>query len=421
MQTQADMFSSAQNKRVLATGLALTILIVLAASYVVNAMDRQVFPVLLVNINKYYGFSLTQGGFLATVFTLGIGLGGIPAGYLLDRFSRKSIIVSGIVVYSIFTLLTAFAFNFWSMATYRALSGVGEAMQNAALFSAVGAYFYRRRALALGTLNFAYGLGGFFGPLFGAQMLVSTGTWKTPFYVYGLIGLAFVVLIFVVAPKAFTERVDMVQPQTSGTPQNASFPDRLYNRNVIIGIVTAAIVGLSMYGYLGLYPTFLRAHLHFTAGQAGFASSMFGIGALVGIPAGYLGDRLNQKWVIIASLIGGMVVGYILFNTATTPVMQNVFSFLEGAFGSGFLFVNIYSLMQRSVHPRIIGRASGVFVASFYLPAALAGYLFALLVGKFGWGGAGIVQLVLAPVIGIIAMLFLDYTRINHVRTQQPE
>ena len=38
-----------------ATALAVGVLAVLAASYIVNAADRQVFPVLLKNINGDYG------------------------------------------------------------------------------------------------------------------------------------------------------------------------------------------------------------------------------------------------------------------------------------------------------------------------------------------------------------------------------
>ncbi|MEV4454142.1 MFS transporter, partial [Streptomyces mirabilis] len=60
-------------------------------SYMVNAMDRQVFPPLLPNIRAEYGFSLEQGGLLATNFTLGMALAGLPAGYLLDRFRRKTV------------------------------------------------------------------------------------------------------------------------------------------------------------------------------------------------------------------------------------------------------------------------------------------------------------------------------------------
>ena len=396
--------------------VAVVMLVLVAASYVINAMDRQVFSVVLPPIREDFSFSLAQGGFLSTIFTLGIGLAGVPSGYLLDRYPRKVVMLIGIAIYSVFTILTALALGFLDMSLYRAITGIGESMQNAALFSAVGAYFYSRRAMALGTLNFAYGLGSFFGPLFGGVMLQSTGSWKLPFYVYGVLGLVFIGIIGFFVTRRFTEQEE--PPSVTAASVDERMPERLLNRNLIIGIITAAIVGTSMYGYLGLYPSFLQEELGFTPTQAGFALSMFGLGALMGIPAGYLGDRFPQRWVIIGALVGAIVTGYVLFNLITTPLQHNVLSFLEGMFASGFLFVNVYSLMQRSVKTTIIGRASGAFITSLYVPSALAGYLFAFLVGRFDWGGAAIVQLVLIPVIGIVAMLFLDPSRINTTRSE---
>jgi len=396
--------------------VAVVMLVLVAASYVINAMDRQVFSVVLPPIREDFSFSLAQGGFLSTIFTLGIGLAGVPSGYLLDRYPRKVVMLIGIAIYSVFTILTALALGFLDMSLYRAITGIGESMQNAALFSAVGAYFYSRRAMALGTLNFAYGLGSFFGPLFGGVMLQSTGSWKLPFYVYGVLGLVFIGIIGFFVTRRFTEQEE--PPNVTAASVDERMPERLLNRNLIIGIITAAIVGTSMYGYLGLYPSFLQEELGFTPTQAGFALSMFGLGALMGIPAGYLGDRFPQRWVIIGALVGAIVTGYVLFNLITTPLQHNVLSFLEGMFASGFLFVNVYSLMQRSVKTTIIGRASGAFITSLYVPSALAGYLFAFLVGRFDWGGAAIVQLVLIPLIGIVAMLFLDPSRINTTRSE---
>jgi MFS family permease len=396
--------------------VAVVMLVLVAASYVINAMDRQVFSVVLPPIREDFSFSLAQGGFLSTIFTLGIGLAGVPSGYLLDRYPRKVVMLIGIAIYSVFTILTALALGFLDMSLYRAITGIGESMQNAALFSAVGAYFYSRRAMALGTLNFAYGLGSFFGPLFGGVMLQSTGSWKLPFYVYGVLGLVFIGIIGFFVTRRFTEQEE--PPSVTAASVDERMPEQLLNRNLIIGIITAAIVGTSMYGYLGLYPSFLQEELGFTPTQAGFALSMFGLGALMGIPAGYLGDRFPQRWVIIGALVGAIVTGYVLFNLITTPLQHNVLSFLEGMFASGFLFVNVYSLMQRSVKTTIIGRASGAFITSLYVPSALAGYLFAFLVGRFDWGGAAIVQLVLIPLIGIVAMLFLDPSRINTTRSE---
>ncbi|QSO49321.1 MFS transporter [Alicyclobacillus mengziensis] len=384
--------------------LATLALIVLAASYVVNAMDRQVFPVLVPTIDHQYGFSLQQGGLLATIFTLGIGVAGIPAGYLLDRMTRKSVIVIGILTYSVFTLLTVVSAGFGDMLVYRAGSGVGEALQNAALFSAVGAYFYKRRAMALGVLNFAYGTGGFLGPLLGAKMLVSSG-WRTPFIVYGIIGLVFAVGIIFAISTRFTDQTEMKSELSVETP--SSVPTRVWNRNIKLLVITSIVAGVSGYGYLGLYPTFLIKHLGYTPSMAGFCISMFGLGALMGIPAGFIGDVLRQKWILILTLICVMVVGYSLFNLIKAPGWQAFFSFLEGTFASGFMFTNTYSLMQRCVRPESVGRASGIFVTSWYLPSSVAGYLFAALVGSVGWGHAALVQLTVIPFIGILVLLFV--------------
>lgn len=402
----------------LTRGLALFSLVVVALSYVVNAMDRQVFPVLLPHVRQEFGFSLSQGGWLATVFTLGIGLAGIPTGFLLDRLSRKTVMLLGIGLYSAFTVLTALAVGYGDMFVYRALSGVGEAMQNAALFSAVGAYFFASRALAIGSLNFAYGLGGFLGPQIGAHLAGSTGEWRTALWTYGAVGFLFVVLIAVLVRRGFTEQAEVkTEDGALVRPDVDHLPRTLVNRNTLLLAVAAAAVGLAMYGYIGLYPTFLQEELGLSQSQAGLAASMFGLGALVGLPAGFLGDRLNQRWLLIAAMVVGCVVGWLIFNGPESAGAQYVLSFGEGALASGFCFVNIYSALQRSVHPDLIGRASGVFVSSFYVPAAFAGTLFAHLVDSAGWGGAGFWQLAVLPLLGVAAMLFVDMSRQARVRT----
>jgi MFS family permease len=391
--------------------LAIISLIVVALSYVTNAMDRMVFPILLPHIDKHLGFSLSQGGLLATIFTLGIGLAGVPTGLLLDRMSRKSVLLMGIAVYSIFTLLTAVASNFPDMFAYRTLSGVGEAMQNAALFAAVGAYFFANRALAIGALNFAYGIGGFIGPFFGARLAVSFGTWRAPFYMYGVIGLAFVAIVAIAIRKNFTEQAEV--PGLAKSPQqqkelDSRVPANFFNRNVVFLGITAVAIGVAMYGFLGLYPTFLQEQLHFSLTTAGSIVSMFGLGALFGLPAGYLMDRVNAKFVLIGALLVGAVVGFLIFNGPTTVGWQYVLSFAEGAVASGFGFVGVYFGLQRSVRPSMIGRASGLFISCFYIPASLAGYLFAYLVGAVNWGGAGFWQLTIISLVGVVAMLFVD-------------
>ncbi len=294
---------------VLPRGTAMFMLCMLGLTYAVNAMDRIVFPILLPNVSKDYGFSLEQGGFLATIFTLGIGLSGIPSGYLLDRFSRLNVILVGIVIYSVLTILSAFSVGFTDMAIYRALSGVGEGMQNAALFTAVGAYFASSRATAVGSLNFAYGAGSFIGPTLAAYILVWTGTWQAPLIAYGLLGLLVLVLARITVRTSFTER--SAEPTRAvGLPGQDSMPPGVLNRNTVICALSAVMLGVSGYGFLGLYPTFLRTELGFTVPQAGFAASLFGLGALFGIPAGYVADRISQRAIAIVSTLVMLTASY---------------------------------------------------------------------------------------------------------------
>jgi MFS family permease len=404
------MKSSTEQKR-LSTKAAIIILIVLAGSYVINAMDRQVFPVVVGSVQQTYGFSLTQSGLLSTIFTMGIGLAGIPTGFLLDKLSRKTVMIIGIMIYSAFTLFTALAVGLPDMLAYRAITGIGEALQNAALFSAVGTYFSSHRTVAIGSLNFAYGIGGFFGPFLGAKMALASG-WETPFYLYAVLGLVFAVVIALFIPKVFTESKEVKSADNNNEDQS-HIPNKLYNRNVVMCAIAAMAIGISIYGYVGLYVKYLTSELGFEGPTAGFALSLFGIGALMGLPAGWIGDRLNQRYVIIGAFIGAMITGYLLFNVATTPGQHYILSFFMGTFGSGVLFVNVYSLIQRSVRVEYVGRASGVFVSSLYLPSSVAGYIFALLVEHVGWGGAALWELTVFPVVGIIAVLSMQGDKIN--------
>ena len=212
--------------------------------------------------------------------------------------------------------------------------------------------------------------------------------------------------------KKFTEKVELSRSGSAEEEIDARMPERFFNRNMIITILTAAAVGLVMFGYIGLYPTFLQQALGFEPATAGFAASMFGVGALMGIPAGYLGDRLNQRWVIIMALVGVIVVSYLLFNVAKSPFPHYVLSFLFGTFASGFLFVNVYALMQRSVKTTMIGRASGTFITSLYGAAAFSGYVFGFLVGRFDWSGAAAIQLILVSFMAAVAMLFADISKL---------
>ena len=120
---------------------------VLLVSYMLMAADRYLFPVLAPDIRKAFGFSLANTGLLSTIFTLGLGLGGLPTGYLLARYSRKMVLLTGIVIFSAATALTTVVPGFWTMLVCLAAQGIGMSMLATSMFALAASYFsgYRVR------------------------------------------------------------------------------------------------------------------------------------------------------------------------------------------------------------------------------------------------------------------------------------
>ena len=392
--------------------LSIVFLVLLCAAYAINAADRQIFPTLLPAIRQAFGYDLKTAGLMATVFTIGLAVAGIPTGYLVDRVSRKTIILGAMVIYSVFTLATIYAAGFWDMLFYRALTGVGEGMQMAGLFAAVGAYFYRKRSFFIGWMIFAYGGGAFLGPRLGSILAQAANDWKTPFIWFAASGLAIATIVLICVPKDFTESKGPATTAAAEKTTLAHMPANLWNRNVIMGSIGCIIVGYSLYGYIGLYTTYLQGGLHYSPADAAAALSFFGLGGLLSFVGGWFGDRFPQQWVIAIAFALLAVVGFSMYNVATSQQAQSFLSFMTGVLASGFAFVNLLSLLQRSVQPQMVGRASGIFLTTLFGAASTAGYLMGWLVDAFGWGTAALIELTLFPVIAIVAMLMVNPTQL---------
>ena len=126
---------------------ALWMFIILLFSYVINAMDRQLFSVLAPDVRVALDLSLPQVGLASTVFTLGMGVAGIPTGYLLSIMSRKNVVLVGLIIFSVATYLTALSKGMPDLLFYRFVSGLGEAMQLTALLAIGTTYFFNHLSL----------------------------------------------------------------------------------------------------------------------------------------------------------------------------------------------------------------------------------------------------------------------------------
>ncbi len=364
---------------------------VLLASYVINAMDRQLFPLMAPEVRREYGFSLAGIGLLSTVFTLGMAVAGAPTGFLLARFSRKAVLQTGIALFSAGTGLTVVSRGFPDMLMYRAVTGIGEAMQLTVLLAIAANYFAGYRAAALGAVNFAFAIGAIVSPVLGGALLAASGSWQVPMVAFGVLGFVVMAVITVSVDPSATER-----DSAAAARADDGGAATLGNRNTILLTVMSLLGGLVMYGYLGMYPTFLREGLSYSPTAAGSVMGLYGLGALTSIGGGWIGDRGSPRVVLSATFVVAAVLGYLLFNGSGAYYWQAMLSFAWGVVVSGVIYVNLAGSHVKAVRRNLAGRASGVFVTSLYLSAAVAGYLMGWIANRAGWADAGTIQISLS-------------------------
>jgi MFS transporter, DHA1 family, inner membrane transport protein len=381
------------------------LVLLLGVSYMFNSMDRQVFPALLTSVRADYGLTLSQGGFVSTVFTINVVIFAALSGWFMARFGRRHVLLGGLVGYSLFTLLTPFATGFVGLTVLRALTGVGEALQVGAVFACMGAYFGTRRGAAMGAMQTFFGLGAFLGPVLGTRLEDWTNSWSTSFYVYGIAGIAVAFLAAIAIPREFTDA-----GQDRSPAQGNARAKSIWTRNLILSATSFGLVGVSFFAYSSLYASYAHSVLGFSVVDAGSAFGMYGIGAMCGFIGGWLGDKINNKSIVGALFILS-TAGYLLFHGVAQFWLHLLLSFTFGVMMSGFLFARFMSVVQRSVYPNQIGYAGAVALAAFYLPGPFAGYLFGKLVEILGWSPASLVMVVGSPLIGVVLMSSYDYSR----------
>jgi len=374
---------------------AISMYCVLLASYAVNAADRQLFPLLAHDVRQQYGFSLADTGLLSTIFTLGLAMAGLPTGYLLARFPRKTVLLLGIGIFSTGTALIVFSVGFSDMLIYLAATGIGEAMQLTVMIAIAANYFVGHRAAAIGSMNVFFGIGAFLGPILGSILLTTYRSWRAPMIIFGLAGYVMIVVITLTVRPWFTEtrRAADARTDLSGAPT-------LVNRNTIILTALSVLGGLVLYGFTGMYPTFLREGLHYSPKQAGLVASFYGAGALLSIVGGWLGDRFSPRVVLSGAFFAIAGLGYLCFHGSGSMVPQAILTCAYGAIGSGTIYVNLAGYHVKSVRSNLASRASGMFVTSLYATAAGAGYLMGGIASHAGWAVAGEIQISL---LGLIA------------------
>jgi MFS family permease len=146
------------------------------------------------------GLSSANLGAVASFYVVGAVIGALGFGWVTDRFGRRLVFYVTLIVYLSGVMLSALAWDFWSFACFRMLTGLGIGGEYAAVNSAIDELIpakYRGRIDLI--VNGSFWLGAAAGALVAPFLLdpqrfpVNLG-WRLGFGIGGVLGLSILML-----------------------------------------------------------------------------------------------------------------------------------------------------------------------------------------------------------------------------------
>ncbi len=270
-----------------------TALILLTGLNLLNYMDRSVLAAVQTQIQDEFHRSNADMGLVTTVFFWCYMLVAPLMGPLADRFSRKWIVVSGAVLWSLATLLTAVTHSYSTLLFRHTIVGVGEASFGILAPTLIADLFPEgKRGRILGVFYLAIPVGTALGYLIGGPIGEAHG-WRTPFYLAGAPGL-----LLALAIAFLPEPPRGIQDSIPETAERKSIGGLIRNKAFWTATFGMAFMTFALGGIAVWMPTFLVRERGYSVASAG---TMFGLilafdGIVASLLGGWIGDKLLPRF-----------------------------------------------------------------------------------------------------------------------------
>ncbi|WP_328797134.1 MFS transporter [Limosilactobacillus urinaemulieris] len=101
-------------------------LVLVFLGFIICFIDRSAMNIALAYVGKSFTLTPAQLGVVGSAFFFSYSLVQVPGGWLVDRFGTKWMTVLSLLAWSVFTVMTGFAWSFTSLIIIRVLFGIGE-------------------------------------------------------------------------------------------------------------------------------------------------------------------------------------------------------------------------------------------------------------------------------------------------------
>jgi MFS transporter, Spinster family, sphingosine-1-phosphate transporter len=391
------------------SGYAWSVVALLWVVAALNYLDRQVIYSLFPLLQSDLHVSSVQLGFLGTAFLWIYAVVSPLGGYLSDRYSRRSIILISLTVWSLVTLLIGFSKTYPQLLVAEGLMGVSEACYLPAALALISDYHgekTRSRAVGLHQSGLYTGvaLGGFAGGWIGQHY-----GWHQVFYSLGGFGLLYLlVLVFGLkeAERPVGHTGATSKPFLLSVRELGALPSFWM---LILANALSSVAFWCVYSWLAL---FLYEKFQMSLTVAGFSSTFYiQAASLAGVLVGGWGadswSRVSRRARLYTQILGFsfaapalLLIGY----TTSWPVLTA--SLLAFGFGRGFWDANLMPVLCQIVPSDLRATAYGIANLTSCFSGGLMVLLGGILKERYGLGAAIKLSAVALMVsVGILALV----------------
>ncbi|TSA29490.1 MAG: MFS transporter [Verrucomicrobiaceae bacterium] len=380
-------------------------------------------------IQKDFGLTDMQLGWVFSAFVIGYALFQVPGGRLADRFGARLVISVGVLWWGAFTTLTAWvpsglAVSVVLLIVTRFLLGLGEAVVYPSSNRLVSTWIpSSERGLANGLIFAGVGAGAGVTPPIIIFILYKWG-WHWSFYISALIGLAAGAVWFLIArdtprehPLASQKEIEHIEaglpPATKESCVALPWRAILGSRNVL-----AITFSYFAYGYVAyIFFTWFFIYLSRVRGLDLKSSALYSMLPFIAMACaaplgGWVADRITliygrragRCWVAVF----GLSLAAVFLAVATQVESARVASIvLAGGAGALYLAQSAFWAVTADIAGKSAGTVSGLMNMGAQVGGAVTASLTPWIANRFGWTPSFLVAAGLC-FAGALAWLLVD-------------
>lgn len=396
-------------------GLPVEVAVVTAVAFFVALGFGILAPAIPV-FARTFGVSALAASSVISVFALVRFISSPAAGAMVNRFSERSVLATGLIIVSVSSLAAGFSQNFTQLLILRGIGGLGSTMFTvSALSLLLRTVDAEQRGRATSAYQSGFLFGGIAGPLVGG--LVVAFSIRAPFFVYSVtLGIAAIVTLVFLSPSRLREKESVVAQGESEALETLGDALRhpAYRAAISVNFITGFVsLGLRM----AIVPLFVTEGLKRGATWSGIGFLVAAaVQAVLLLPAGRMADTQGRRKALIigsVALAAGMLIISIsdfAANSLGTASVVGLALFLValGVQGAGSAFLS--SAPAAVVGDIVGGKRGGIVVSTFQMTSDLgivigplvAGLLVDLL--DFDWAFIAATAMCLVSLLLVVAM-----------------